>query len=237
MTGSNMYTLWPLDEYSNSYRFVTGRNPGILCHRIRQQECAPERPTNFGDLLHPHCYDGTMSPHFDEVLSDLRANPEKKWGFVIFRCTYGDDAGWERMIRRLKTQAKISLDMEGASDLFPRIDWEAQENPAWDEVGPKFIKQRFVEWKNANFHDGGGGPRSYGCIMIDKQSLDTLQHEHMPSEDEFDMHGRSWVWMISSSKGERTTRVGTSYVMPRTWLMLNRRGWSAIYDDGAVATP
>jgi hypothetical protein len=82
-----------------------------------------------------------MSPHFDDVQADLRANPEKKWGFVIFRCTYGDDAAWERMISRLNTQAKSSLELENASDLFPHIDWEVQENPAWDEVGPAFIKQ------------------------------------------------------------------------------------------------
>jgi hypothetical protein len=73
--------------------------------------------------------------------------------------------------------------------------------------------------------------------MIDKQSLDTLQHEYTPPEDKFGMHGWSWVWMISSSKGERTTRVGISYVMPRTWLTLNRRGWGAIYDGPAVVTP
>jgi hypothetical protein len=81
------------------------------------------------------------SPHFDKVQSDLRADPDKKWGFVIFRCTYGDDAAWERMMSRLNTQARDSLELQGASDLFPRIDWSVQENPAWDEVGPKFIKQ------------------------------------------------------------------------------------------------
>jgi hypothetical protein len=82
-----------------------------------------------------------MSPQFDEVQSDLRANPDKKWGFVIFRCTYGDYAAWVRMMSRLNTQARDSLELQGASDLFPRIDWAVQENPAWDEVGPKFIKQ------------------------------------------------------------------------------------------------
>lgn len=66
------------------------------------------------------------SPHFDEVQSDLRANPDRKWGFVILRCTYGDDAAWERMMSRLNTQARNSLDLQGASDLFPRIDWRCR---------------------------------------------------------------------------------------------------------------
>jgi hypothetical protein len=73
--------------------------------------------------------------------------------------------------------------------------------------------------------------------MIDKQSLDTLQDEGTPAEDEFDVHGCSWVWMVSSSKSEETTRVGISYLMPRTWLMLDGCGWSAIWKYGAVVTP
>jgi hypothetical protein len=77
----------------------------------------------------------------------------------------------------------------------------------------------------------------FGCIMIDKQSLNTLDDERAPPEDEFDLDGRTCVWMISSYTGERTTRVGVSYVMPRTWLVLEIRGWSAIWNDGLVVTP
>ena len=53
----------------------------------------------------------------------------------------------------------------------------------------------------------------YGCIVIDKQSLDTLDDECAPPEDDFNSNGRTWVWMVSSYTGERTTRVGFSYVM------------------------
>lgn len=77
----------------------------------------------------------------------------------------------------------------------------------------------------------------YGCIMIDKQSLDTLNDERAPLENEFDLDGRTWVWMVSSYTGERITRVGISYIIPRTWLLLDIRGWSAIWNDGRVVTP
>lgn len=82
-----------------------------------------------------------MSPHFDDVQADLRANPETKWGFVVYRCTYGDNAAWEHMMNRLNIQARASLESEDAADLFPRIDWAVQENPEWDEAGPEFIKR------------------------------------------------------------------------------------------------
>lgn len=77
----------------------------------------------------------------------------------------------------------------------------------------------------------------YACIMVDKQSLDTLNHERAPPEEEFDAKGWTWVWMVSSYTGERTTRVGVSYIMPRTWLLLDVRGWGAIWDGGMVVTP
>ncbi|XPS72466.1 hypothetical protein M3J09_004631 [Ascochyta lentis] len=60
-----------------------------------------------------------MSPHFDLIQADLRANPETKWGFVVYRCTYGSDAAWEHMINRLNIQARNSLAHEDAADLFP----------------------------------------------------------------------------------------------------------------------
>ena len=64
-----------------------------------------------------------------------------KWGFVVYRCTYGDDAAWERMMNWLNIQARISLESENAADLFPQIDWTVQENLEWDEAGPEFIER------------------------------------------------------------------------------------------------
>lgn len=63
------------------------------------------------------------SPHFDDVKADLRTNPDKKWGFVVYRCTYGDDSAWSRMMSRLRTQSQRNLKTHDAEDLYPRIDW------------------------------------------------------------------------------------------------------------------
>ena len=104
------------------------------------------------------------------------------------------------------------------------------------QIDPNEDGRQFLAWKKANFPSGGGGPRTYDCIMIDKQGLDTLQDEKTPAEDKFDAHGRSWVWMISSRKGEGTIRIGNSY-LPRTWLILDACGWSAIWRYGNVVTP
>jgi hypothetical protein len=43
----------------------------------------------------------------------------RKWGYVIFRCTYGDDASWERFITDQQTKAE---------DTYEQLDWTVQED-------------------------------------------------------------------------------------------------------------
>lgn len=40
-----------------------------------------------------------------------------RWGFVIYRTTYGDDAAWERYLEVLKLTARHSL-MESGDDVL-----------------------------------------------------------------------------------------------------------------------
>ncbi|KAH6616356.1 hypothetical protein C7974DRAFT_416501 [Boeremia exigua] len=178
-----------------------------------------------------------MSPHFDEIKAHLRANPALKWGFVVYRCTYGDDPSWTRFLRRLDTQTRANLRAHDAEDLYPRVDWAVQQDPAWDGASAAVIKKEFAAWTQQHFPRSDGGPRMFACLLVDRACLDALDAEGVPGEEEFDADGRCWVWMVSRYKGERTTRVGVSYVMPRVWVLLDVRGWSAIWDEGRVVTP
>lgn len=81
------------------------------------------------------------SPHFEDVKEHLRTSPDKKWGFIVYRCTYGDDEAWERMMSRLKTQSQLNLKNHDAEDLYHRIDWAVQENPLWDGAKAAFVKE------------------------------------------------------------------------------------------------
>lgn len=81
------------------------------------------------------------SPHFDQVKEHLRTHPDEKWGFTVYRCTYGDNEAWERMMSRLRLQAQLNLEARGEEDLYPRIDWAVQENPTWDGEKPAFVKE------------------------------------------------------------------------------------------------
>jgi len=66
------------------------------------------------------------------ALEDVQEAPEaeikRKYGFVVYRCTYGDDAKWQSFMSYLTTQARIRLQKYGNSELFDLLDWNVQDN-------------------------------------------------------------------------------------------------------------
>lgn len=58
----------------------------------------------------------------------LEEDPSLRWGFVIYRCTYGNDKAWDRFMKRLNKRTRLNLEEEGAGHLFERIDWCVQDD-------------------------------------------------------------------------------------------------------------
>lgn len=82
-----------------------------------------------------------MSPLLREFRDKLLANPNQKWGFVVYRCTYLDDAAWQSFMYRLKLQTKLNLEADDATELDGRIDWAVQEDPSLDGADAKMVKE------------------------------------------------------------------------------------------------
>jgi hypothetical protein len=66
----------------------------------------------------------------ERIRRSLDENPESKWGFVIYRTTYADETEWKRFMDHINTRTRLKLEKEGLGDLFSRIDWCVQEDPA-----------------------------------------------------------------------------------------------------------
>jgi len=64
----------------------------------------------------------------DDTRELLEEDPTAKWGFVVYRCTYGDDDEWARFMDYLNTRTRLNLENWGHADLFERIDWLVQED-------------------------------------------------------------------------------------------------------------
>jgi hypothetical protein len=71
---------------------------------------------------------------YDSIRLDLKSDPNLKWGFVVYRCTYGDEDAWNKFIAHLDTRVRLNMIEDGCDDLYDRIDWCVQEDPALDDA-------------------------------------------------------------------------------------------------------
>lgn len=72
----------------------------------------------------------------ESIRNRLQAAPGSKWGFVIFRCTYKSDEVWDRFMAYLNELVHKSLERQGISDCFDRLDWCVQEKPEYEGMQP-----------------------------------------------------------------------------------------------------
>ncbi|KAF2795651.1 hypothetical protein K505DRAFT_416289 [Melanomma pulvis-pyrius CBS 109.77] len=171
------------------------------------------------------------------VRTALEKDPNSKWGFVIYRCTYGDDAAWEKFMCHLQMRTRLNLETYGESDLFSRIDWSVQQDPSLDEAGSDEVRERFARWVK----EGGekdywlGTPRHRACIRVDKFLLETVLDG--PKPEDFDSIGTGFVELVSLDEREGETYVGLSYLVPRIYILLNGPGWENFAVKDGVAIP
>jgi hypothetical protein len=64
-----------------------------------------------------------MDPDLEDFHNWLMKYPDLNWGFITYRCTYGDDKKWDEFMDFLKARVKFSLEGEGAGDIYDRLDW------------------------------------------------------------------------------------------------------------------
>lgn len=83
------------------------------------------------------------------ILGDLRYFNHTKWGWVIYRCTYGDDAAWERFREIITSRAREDL---AERDHVPRevvdgMDWKFFSDQATlDGASREQLRRRFRTW-------------------------------------------------------------------------------------------
>ena len=79
------------------------------------------------------------------IRATLEDDPQRKWGFVIYRCTYGDDEAWQRFMAHLNTRTRLTLQNKyKEGDLFPQIDWTVQEDPSLDEASISEVRRYVI---------------------------------------------------------------------------------------------
>lgn len=120
-----------------------------------------------------------------------------KWGFVICRCTYDNDALWEAFVTMLKTSAAAYLRKWEQEDLLgPDLQWTIIEDRATlDGASKETVRQHFLEWVAAHSveRDGEGIdnpnvishlPRFRYCVYVDADCLNAIRARWISVEPE-----------------------------------------------------
>lgn len=135
----------------------------------------------------------------------------RRWGFVIYRCTYGDDVAWSRFLDHLNKRKDYVLeDCYCTPELAASIDWNVQEDPALDGASKDEVRRRFKQWVASDAcrtefpadMDASRlqcllaeNPRYNYCIHVDADSLDSVINRG-PPPTEPDMENISYVNLI-----------------------------------------
>ncbi|TPX13482.1 uncharacterized protein E0L32_006212 [Thyridium curvatum] len=93
----------------------------------------PLQDTSFSPLAH--------------TINGMKRTSHHEWGFVIYRCAYGDDAAWQRYLDLLKASVAETLDILGRDVLLgPILVWTVVEDQGLDQATPEDVRSRFRVW-------------------------------------------------------------------------------------------
>ncbi|KAK7185078.1 hypothetical protein PSPO01_08990 [Paraphaeosphaeria sporulosa] len=152
-------------------------------------------------------------------------------GFVVYRLTYENDYKWARFMDHLNTRTRLNLEKNGAGDLFPRIDWSVQEDPALEDADYDEVRKRFNRWVRDQSEDKEREPfstRHLACVAVPMFHIDCVLKGPKPTQN--DSLGYGWVALIRAEieeDGEGCTQVGVSFLVPRAFSVLEI-GWHAV---------
>jgi len=132
---------------------------------------------------------------FSNTIGSMLVSGYHKWGYVIYRCTYGDDKAWNDFMTMMKYSANQSLEWCGrAVRLGPYLRFTVLEDPSFDNATKDAIREHFRHWIQGRSaeRDGTGAdgprvldrvPRYRHCVYVDKECLDSVRKSVFPSAE------------------------------------------------------
>ncbi|KFZ05974.1 hypothetical protein V501_07858 [Pseudogymnoascus sp. VKM F-4519 (FW-2642)] len=108
-----------------------------------------------------------------------------KFGFVIYRCTYSNDAAWTQLLSVIQREAQEAVKELGPGRdwLGAHLEWTVVEDPTLDGATQEQVKTRFDEWadgvveeyERTSTDNVRGLPRFNFCVFVDEKCLASLE--------------------------------------------------------------
>ncbi|KAL2136462.1 hypothetical protein VTI74DRAFT_3481 [Chaetomium olivicolor] len=80
-------------------------------------------------------------------LSSLEKHKVNHLGFVIFRCAYGSQEKWDKLLALVKQHTREHFEVREMPEVCEKMVWTVIEDPATlDDAGIDKTTNRFCEW-------------------------------------------------------------------------------------------
>ncbi|KAF1988766.1 hypothetical protein K402DRAFT_391467 [Aulographum hederae CBS 113979] len=152
----------------------------------------------------PHRAMDTTGPVLHDTSEDIReelvGKGLSKWGWVIYRSTYGDDETWQRFLDILKQGTGAESQHESDPGVTDMIDWKVMEGPEFADASKDAVREYFKAWtasdeakaeqpnRTINNEDGslmGLTPRYTFCVHVDTDALESVMRLSTPLDQDY----------------------------------------------------
>lgn len=120
----------------------------------------------------------------DRLEALLEKDNFKTWGFVIYRCTYQDNAEWEKFMTRFLSAVPEFLQYYSGLDLLDTFAPTVFEDPSFEGATVVALREHFNKWAKTARKEEQGVSENYRArigryrffITVDQEALESVLH-------------------------------------------------------------
>jgi hypothetical protein len=141
-----------------------------------------------------------------KIKRNLNQDNHDRWGFAIYRCTYGDDAAWERFKDIIATRAQKEIRKLGEPEILDKLELTIfEDREIFDNAKTDFLREHFNQWKRDSLPREQPRttrstevmlektPRYRYFIRVDREALDSVLGA--PGNRDADPGSRATGWV------------------------------------------
>lgn len=172
--------------------FLARQSPGLYFRSILKPRRPISQAINFPQTKPPlpQQHPRSVSTEPFDIFSDalrirrrLERSNHDKWGFVIYRTTYGDNEAWERCKEIIIDRTRWQIRESEAPELLQSLKWTFFEDcQAFEGATTCMLRRHFKSWAKANWRleqprgRTDSGQRYQFFLRVDRDVLESIIH-------------------------------------------------------------
>lgn len=124
----------------------------------------------------------TQNNTADNIERYLEEDGHRKWGFVIYRCTYENNSDWEEFMARLRYRIRNTLEFYNGLDMMDSLLLTVFDDKSlFDDASTMSVREHFKQWTATApaIEQGEGVAASVAqryrfCIQVDEAALESV---------------------------------------------------------------